>query len=62
MKVTVKQSILLSFLGFSWNASRQNFLVYHILILIRRGTKLYSQTLKFWVRVLDYILTDVIGF
>ena len=43
MKVTGKQSIILSFLGFSRYVSWQKLLVYHILILIHRGAKLYSQ-------------------
>ena len=43
MKVTGEQSIILSFLGFSRNVSGQKLLVYHILILIHRGAKLYSQ-------------------
>ena len=29
------------FLGISWNVSGQKLLVYHILILIHRGAKLY---------------------
>ena len=43
MKVTGEQSTVLSFLGFSQNVSGQKLLVYHILILIHRGAKLYSQ-------------------
>ena len=43
MRVTGEQSTVLSFLGFSRNVSGQNLLVYHILILIHRGAKLYSQ-------------------
>ena len=43
MKVTGEQSTVLSFLGFSRNVSGQKLLVYHILILIHRGAKLYSQ-------------------
>ena len=43
MKVTGEQSTVLSFLGFSRNVSRQKLLGYHILILIHRGAKLYSQ-------------------
>ena len=43
MKVTGEQSTVLSFLGFSRNVSGQNLLVYHIVILIHRGAKLYSQ-------------------
>ena len=43
MKVTGEQSTVLSFLGFIRNVSGQKLLVYHILILIHRGAKLYSQ-------------------
>ena len=43
MKVTGEQSTVLSFLGFSRNVSGQKLLVYHILILIHRAAKLYSQ-------------------
>ena len=43
MEVTGEQSTVLSFLGFSRNVSGQKLLVYHILILNRRGAKLYSQ-------------------
>ena len=43
MKVTGEQSTVLSSLGFSRNVSGQKLLVYHILILIHRGVKLYSQ-------------------
>ena len=45
MKVTGEQSTVLSFLGFSRNVSGQKLLehVYHILIVIHRGAKLYSQ-------------------
>ena len=43
MKVTGEQSTVLSFLGFSRNVFGQKLLVYHILILIHRGAKLYSQ-------------------
>ena len=43
MKVTGEQSTVLSFLGFSRNVSGQKLIVYHILILIHRGAKLYSQ-------------------
>ena len=43
MKVTGEQSTVLSFLAFSRNVSRQKLLVYHILILIHKGAKLYSQ-------------------
>ena len=43
VKVTGVQSTVLSFLGFSRNVSGQKLLVYHILILIHRGAKLYSQ-------------------
>ena len=43
MKVTSEQSTVLSFLGFSRNVFGQKLLVYHILILIHRAAKLYSQ-------------------
>ena len=43
MEVTGERSTVLSFLGFSRNVSGQKLLVYHILILIHRGAKLYSQ-------------------
>ena len=43
MEVTGEQSTVLRFLGFSRNVSWQKLLVYHILILIYRGAKLYSQ-------------------
>ena len=43
MKATCEQSTVLSFLRFSRNISGQTLLVYHILILIHRGAKLYSQ-------------------
>ena len=44
MKVTGEQStVCICFLGFSRNVSGQKLLVYHILILILRGAKLYSQ-------------------
>ena len=43
MKVTGEQSTVLSFLGFSRNVSGQNLLAYHIVSLIHRGAKLYSQ-------------------
>ena len=43
MEVTGEQSTVLSFLGFSRNVSGQKLIVYHILILIHRGAKLYSQ-------------------
>ena len=43
MKVTGKQLTVLSFLGYSRNVSGQKLLVYHILILIHMGAKLYSQ-------------------
>ena len=43
MKVTGEQSIVWSFLGFSRNVSGQKLLVYHFLILIHSGAKLYSQ-------------------
>ena len=43
MKVTGEQSTVLIFFGFSRNISGQKMLVYHILILIHRGAKLYSQ-------------------
>ena len=43
MKATGEQSTVLSFLGLSRNVSGQKLLVYHILILIHRGAKLYSQ-------------------
>ena len=102
MKVIGEQSTVFSFLGFSRNVSGQKLLVYHVLILIHRAAKLYSQrrsnlkildsapglhcvllhqiyhndktgvgysercyialflfkgdrTLKFWIRLLDYI-------
>ena len=43
MKVKDEQSTVLSFLGFSGNVSGQKLLVYHILILIHRGVKLYTE-------------------
>ena len=43
MKVTGEQSTVSSFLGFSRNVSGQELLVYHIVSLIIRDAKLYSQ-------------------
>ena len=50
MKVTGERSTVLRFLRFSRNVSGQKLLAYHVLILIHRGAKLYSQrerTLQF---------------
>ena len=43
MKVTGERSTVLRFLGFSRNVSGHKLLVYHVLILIHRSAKLYSQ-------------------
>ena len=43
MKVTGEQWTILHFLRLSRNVSGQNLLVYHILILIHKGAKLYPQ-------------------
>ena len=56
MKVTGEQSTVLSFLRFSRNVSGQKLLVYHILILIQRGVKLYS-----WRRAKLKILNSAPG-
>ena len=43
MKVTDEKLTVLSFLRFSRNVFGQEMLVFHILILIHKGAKLYSQ-------------------